>query len=86
MKLRAALKAAEIQELPPDVEQRLREVLASREDDIARALADEFRIHKHLDKELLWALVMFGTDKIRAVALSAIFELSRGGTSFLEVR
>lgn len=78
MKLRAALRAAEIQELPPDVEQRLKEVLASREHDIARALSDEVRIHKHLDKELLRALAKFGTDKIRAVAMSAVFQLSEG--------
>jgi hypothetical protein len=78
MKLRAALRAAEIQELPPDVEQRLKEVLASREDEIARVLSDEVKVHKHLDKELLLALAKFGTDKIRAVATSAVLELSEG--------
>jgi LPS O-antigen subunit length determinant protein (WzzB/FepE family) len=75
MKLRSAWKLSLKSQLPEDVEKTLRGAIASREEEIAKAAGRlRRRTWSEVHREELKALAMFGTEKVRAAAVSALLE------------
>jgi len=69
LKLEAAVKLADRNKLPADVEATLRAAIASREKELL-AIKNWCRMRK----EHLKALMLFGTERIRATAVSALLD------------
>jgi hypothetical protein len=74
MKLRSAWKLSLKNQLPEDVEKTLRKAIASREEEIARVAGRLGKTWSEVHREELKALATFGTEKIKAVAVSVLLE------------